>query len=50
VVVPHAAEIIHELTLAVKYELTAHQVADTPHAFLSWSEAVRVACGKLAKN
>lgn len=50
VVAPHAAEIIHELALAVKYELTAHQVADTPHAFLSWSEAVRVACGKLAKN
>ncbi|MFZ1258740.1 MAG: NAD(P)/FAD-dependent oxidoreductase [Candidatus Saccharimonas sp.] len=49
VVAPHAAEIIHELTLAVKYGLSASQVAATPHAFLSWSEAVRVACGKLAK-
>lgn len=49
VVAPHAAEIIHELALAVKYGLTASQVAATPHAFLSWSEAVRVACGKLAK-
>ena len=49
VVAPHAAEIVHELALAVKYSLTAHQVAATPHAFLSWSEAVRVACGKLAK-
>jgi pyruvate/2-oxoglutarate dehydrogenase complex dihydrolipoamide dehydrogenase (E3) component len=49
VVAPHAAEIVHELALAVKYGLTAHQVAATPHAFLSWSEAVRVACGKLAK-
>lgn len=48
VVAPHAAEIIHELALAVKYGLTANQVAATPHAFLSWSEAVRVACGKLA--
>lgn len=47
VVAPHAAEIIHELALAVKYGLTANQVAATPHAFLSWSEAVRVACGKL---
>jgi pyruvate/2-oxoglutarate dehydrogenase complex dihydrolipoamide dehydrogenase (E3) component len=49
VVAPHAAEIIHELTLAVKYQLTASQVAATPHAFLSWSEAVRVACGKIAR-
>jgi len=49
VVAPHAAEIVHELALAVKYQLTAAEVAATPHAFLSWSEAVRVACGKLAK-
>jgi len=48
VVAPHAAEIIHELTLAIKYQLTAQQVASTPHAFLSWSEAVRVACAKLS--
>lgn len=47
VVAPHAAEIIHELTLAVKHGLTAYQVAETPHAFLSWSEAVRVAAAKL---
>lgn len=49
VVAPHAAEIIHELTLAIKYQMTAAQVAATPHAFLSWSEAVRVAAAKLAK-
>ena len=48
VVAPHAAEIIHELTLAVKFHLTAHDLAITPHAFLSWSEAVRVAAGKLS--
>jgi dihydrolipoamide dehydrogenase len=48
VVAPHAAEIVHELALAVKYQMTAAEVAATPHAFLSWSEAVRVACGKLA--
>lgn len=47
VVAPHAAEIIHELTLAVKYQLTAKDVANTPHAFLSWSEAVRVAASRL---
>jgi mercuric reductase len=45
---PHAAEMIHELALAVKYELTATEVADTPHAFLSWSEAIRVAAAKLS--
>lgn len=49
VVAPHSAEIIHELALAIKYNMTARQVADTPHAFLSWSEAVRVAAGKLVR-
>jgi len=49
VTAPHAAEIVHEIALAVKYQLTAAQVAATPHAFLSWSEAVRVAAAKLAR-
>jgi dihydrolipoamide dehydrogenase len=48
VVAPNAAELIHEITLAVKHGLTAAQLADTPHAFLSWSEAIRVAAQKLA--
>lgn len=48
IVAPHAAEIVHELALAVKYQLTASQLAETPHAFLSWSEAVRVASAKLS--
>lgn len=48
VVAPCAGELIHELTLAIKYGLTAAQVAQTPHAFLSWSEAIRVAAGKLS--
>lgn len=48
VVAPHASEIIHELALAVKFGLTAADVANTPHAFLSWSEAVRVAAAKLS--
>lgn len=48
VVAPHAAEIIHELALAVKHQLTAADLAQTPHAFLSWSEAVRVAAAKLS--
>jgi len=48
IVAPHAAEMIHEVGLAVKHNLTAAQLADTPHAFLSWSEAIRVAASKLA--
>jgi len=47
VIAPHAGEIIHELALAVKHKLTADDIAQTPHAFLSWSEAVRVAASKL---
>lgn len=47
VVAPHAAEVVHELALAIRYKLTAQQVASTPHAFLSWSEAIRVACGRI---
>lgn len=48
VVAPHAAEMIHELALAVKHRLTADDIAQTPHAFLSWSEAIRVAASKLS--
>lgn len=48
VVAPHASEIIHELALAVKFGHTADEVASTPHAFLSWSEAVRVAASRLS--
>lgn len=47
VVAPAAGEIIHELALAIRHKLTASQVAETPHAFLSWGEAVRVAASKL---
>ncbi|OYW43978.1 hypothetical protein B7Z28_00390, partial [Candidatus Saccharibacteria bacterium 32-45-3] len=47
IVAPHASELIHEIGLAVKHNLTAAQLADTPHAFLSWSEAIRVAAQKL---
>ena len=47
IVAPGAAELIHEVALAVRHGLTAAQLADTPHAFLSWSEAIRVAAQKL---
>jgi pyruvate/2-oxoglutarate dehydrogenase complex dihydrolipoamide dehydrogenase (E3) component len=48
VMAPSAAELIHEIGLAVKLGLTAKQLADLPHAFLSWSEAIRVAAQKLS--
>jgi pyruvate/2-oxoglutarate dehydrogenase complex dihydrolipoamide dehydrogenase (E3) component len=47
IVAPHAGEMIHELALAVKYNMTATELANTPHAFLSWSEAVRIAASRL---
>ena len=47
VVAPRAGEIIHELTLAVQYKLTAADIAATMHAYPTWSEIVRVACAKI---
>lgn len=47
IMAPGAGEMIHELALAVKHGLTAHDLATTPHAFLTWSEAIRVAATKL---
>ena len=47
VVAPHAGEIIHELTIAIQHGLTARDVANTLHAFPTWSEIVRVACSKI---
>jgi mercuric reductase len=48
IMAPGAGELIHELGLAIKYGLTASEVAATPHAFLTWSEAIRVAAAKLS--
>lgn len=47
IVAPHAGEMIHELALAIKCGLTVKDIASTPHHFLSWSEAVRVAASKI---
>jgi len=48
IVAPDAADMIAELSLAIRHNMTASALASTPHAFLSWSEAVRVAAGKLS--
>lgn len=50
IVAPHASELIHELTLAVHNRLDVHALANTIHAFPTWSEAIRVASSKLAKK
>ena len=47
IVSAHAGETIHELTLAIQHGMTAAEVANTLHAFPTWSEAVRVACAKI---
>lgn len=47
IVAPHASELIHELALALRHGMSAADIAVTPHAFLSWSEAIRVAAAKL---
>lgn len=48
IVAPQATEMIHELTLALHHGMTVRDIASAPHAFLSWSEAIRVAANKLA--
>lgn len=50
IVAPRAGEMIHELALAVNKGLTVADVANTIHAFPTWSEAIRVACHKLIKQ
>lgn len=46
---PRAGEVVHELTLAIQHGMHAADIAGVIHAFPTWSEAVRVACSKLAK-
>lgn len=47
IVAPHASEMIHELALAIRHNMTVDDVFSTPHEFSSWSEAIRVAASKL---
>lgn len=47
IVSPRAGEMIHELTLAIQHGMKARQIAETIHAFPTWSEAVRVACNRI---
>lgn len=48
IIAPHAAEMIHLISLAVYQKMPAKTLASLPYAFLSWSEAIRVAASQLA--
>lgn len=47
IVAPRAGEMIHELTLAIRHNMKADTIAETIHAFPTWSEAVKIACQKI---
>lgn len=47
IVAPNASDMIAQLTLAIRYGLTAKELINTPNCFTSWTEAVRIAAGKL---
>lgn len=46
---PGAGEMIHELALAIQKGLKAKDVAETIHAFPTWSEAIKIACSNIDK-
>lgn len=50
IISPRAGEMIHELTLAIQHGMTAIDIANTLHAFPTWSEAVRIACAKVIRE
>lgn len=47
IVAPEASSLIHEISLAIKFELQASDLTELPHAFQSWSEAIRVCANKI---
>jgi dihydrolipoamide dehydrogenase len=46
IMAPRATDMITELALAMQYKITVQQIANTVHAFPSWSDAIRVACAQ----
>lgn len=47
---PHAADLIHEATLAVKFKLTVDNIIDTVHVFPTLSEALKLAAQSFYKD
>jgi pyridine nucleotide-disulphide oxidoreductase dimerisation region len=50
IVAPGASDLMTGLSLAIRHGLTAKQLMSTPNCFVAWSEAVRIAAGKLAAD
>jgi pyruvate/2-oxoglutarate dehydrogenase complex dihydrolipoamide dehydrogenase (E3) component len=44
IVAPRAGEMIHEVALAIKYHVTAAELARMIHAYPTYSEAIKIAC------
>ncbi len=47
IVAPHAGEMLQELTFAINRGHRACDVAETIHPFPTWSEAIRIAAGRV---
>ncbi|MBI2583518.1 MAG: mercury(II) reductase [Candidatus Aenigmarchaeota archaeon] len=50
ILAPHAADIIHEGTLAVKFKLAIDDIIDTVHVFPTLSESVKLAAQSFYKD
>lgn len=48
-VMPNASLVLQEVAMAVRYGLSARELAGTPHASNEWSDVVRLAAKKLVK-
>lgn len=49
IMAPHASLIVPELAIAIRHHLTALEITNTPHIANSFSYAIKLAAGKLAK-
>ncbi|MDO4872006.1 MAG: NAD(P)/FAD-dependent oxidoreductase [bacterium] len=47
IVAPEASSAIQEISLTIKHDLTAQDLAEQPHAFQSWSEAIRICASRI---
>jgi mercuric reductase len=43
ILAPHAADLIHEGVLAVRYKMTVDDIIDTVHVFPTFSESIKLA-------
>jgi mercuric reductase len=50
IVAPMAADLIHEATLAVKFELTVDDIIDTVHVFPTLSEGIKLAAQAFTRD